>query len=128
MLYSVLIYASEAVAAARSRQDDEALLARHLALQRELAAEGRLGAVVRLMPTTTATTVRGTNQSMVIDGPFIETKEQLLGLYLVECATLEEAIETARRIGQCCRTPDSGALEIRPVSWSRLDVPRGEAP
>jgi hypothetical protein len=44
--------------------------------------------------------VRSGRQPFVIDGPFAETKEQLLGFYIVDCATLEAAIEAARRMGQ----------------------------
>jgi hypothetical protein len=62
------------------------------------------------MPTTTATTVRGGAEPLVLDGPFAETKEQLLGFYVVDCATLEEAIDTGRQlVGQ------SGAMEVRPI-------------
>jgi hypothetical protein len=117
MLYCVLIYDSEAVVSARPKHEDDALLAKHFALQKELAAEGKLGPAIRLMPTTAALTHRPGREAVVVDGPFAETKEQLLGLYVIDCATLEEAIETTRRIGQCCVTRESGALEIRPVSW-----------
>ena len=51
------------------------------------------------------------SEPLVIDGPFAETKEQLLGFYIVDCATLEAAIEAARQMGH----GESGALEIRPV-------------
>src|SRR3546814_2929215 len=73
-------------------------MAEHLAVHEKLAAKGRLGPVARLMPTTTATTVRPGHDPLVVDGPFAETKEQLLGFYLVDCATLEEAIEVARSL------------------------------
>ena len=48
------------------------------------------------------------------DGPYAETKEQLLGFYLVECATFDEAVEIARELEQA--NPGVGAYEIRPVS------------
>ena len=47
----------------------------------------------------------------MIDGPFAETKEQLLGFYVVDCASLEEAIAFARDLGR----GETGALEIRPL-------------
>jgi hypothetical protein len=50
---------------------------------------------------------------VVIDGPFAETKEQLLGFYIVDCATLDEAIETAQDLGRASST--AGAYEIRPL-------------
>ena len=113
MLYSILCYESEALAAGRSRQEDEALMARLLQVQKRLKAEGKLGPVARLLPTTTATHVRAGSNPLVVDGPFAETKEQLLGFYVVDCATLDEAIETAK---QLAREKSHGTLEIRPVA------------
>ena len=51
------------------------------------------------MPTTAATTLRKGHEPLVIDGPFAETKEQLLGFYVVDCASLDEALEIARELG-----------------------------
>lgn len=67
------------------------------------------------MPTTAAVTVRSGNEPLAIDGPFAETKEQLLGFYIVECASLDEAIDTARQMGR----GESGASEIRPLRLFR---------
>ena len=120
MLYSVLIYDSEAVVGTLSKPEFDALIARHEAVQRTLAAEGRLGPVARLMPTTAATTLRQSATPVVLDGPFAETKEQWLGFYIVKCATLEEAHETARLIGAAC---NARTLEVRPVA---LYYPGGE--
>ncbi len=113
MLYSILCYESETVRAARSQQEDDALMSRLAVVQQRLAAEGKLGPVARLMPTTAATTVMAGTQPLVVDGPFAETKEQLFGFYVVDCATLEEAIEVAR---QLAREKPAGALEIRPIA------------
>jgi hypothetical protein len=52
--------------------------------------------VARLLPTTAATTLRKENPPVVIDGPFAETKEQLLGFYVVDCKSLERALDVAR--------------------------------
>jgi hypothetical protein len=52
---------------------------------------------------------------LVLDGPFAETKEQLLGFYIVECASREEAIEAARGLARAS-THGTGAYEIRPVA------------
>jgi hypothetical protein len=66
------------------------------------------------MPTTAATTLKKDREpSLVVDGPFAETKEQLLGFYLVECATRDEALEVAQELG---RANPSGSYEIRPVA------------
>ena len=62
--------------------------------------EGWLGPVARLLPTTAATTLRKGREEMVIDGPFAETKEQLLGFYVVDCDSLDEAIEVATDLGR----------------------------
>lgn len=112
MLYSVLIYDSEAVIGALHREELDTLIARHEGVQRKLAAEGKLGPVVRLMPTSAARTLRQGGESVVHDGPFAETKEQLLGFYVVDCATPEEATEAAHLIGGAC---NARSLEIRPI-------------
>jgi hypothetical protein len=113
MLYSILCYESEAVAASRSRQEDEAMMARLYAVQARLKAEGKLGPTARLMPTTTSTHIRAGKNPVVVDGPFAETKEQLLGFYVVDCASLDEAIQTAK---QLAAEKPHGTLEIRPVA------------
>jgi hypothetical protein len=114
MLYSVLIYDSEAVVGALPKKELDALIANHERVQAELAAEGKLGPVVRLMPTTAATTLRATGgEALILDGPFAETKEQLLGFYIIRCETLEEAHEAARRIGGACH---ARSLEVRPIA------------
>ena len=65
-----------------------------------------------LQPTTTATTVRVRNgETLVTDGPFAETKEQLGGYYLIEAKDLDEAIEIAARIPGA----PHGSIEVRPV-------------
>ena len=113
MLYSVLIYDSEAVVGALPKDELDTLIARHERVQEQLAAEKKLGPVVRLMPTTTATTLHRGNEPMILDGPFAETKEQLLGFYIVDCATLEEAHAAARLIGSAC---NAQTLEVRPIA------------
>jgi hypothetical protein len=110
MLYAILCYNSESVTSAWSKAEDDAVLARRALVTDKIAAKGKLGPVVRLMPTTAATTVRAGREPLVIDGPFAETKEQLLGFYVVECASLEEAIAAAKGM-----VDDTGAMEIRPL-------------
>jgi hypothetical protein len=114
MLYAILCYHSEDVVCSWSKEEDAAVMARLAVVNERLAAEGRLGPVARLMPTTAATTLRkDQDPPLVIDGPFAETKEQLLGFYLIECVSLEQAVETARDLG---RANPGGAYEIRPVA------------
>ena len=118
MLYSILIYVPEDLVDAMSAEDMDAHIARHLRVHDQLGEQGRLGPVVRLMPTTTAVQLRTSTAPHVIDGPFAETKEQLLGFYIVDCKSLEEAIEVARSLPSV-RT----IFEIRPV---KLFFPGGQ--
>src|SRR3712207_9366837 len=83
------------------------------AVQSKLVGQGRFGMSARLLPTTAATTIRKGREPLVIDGPFAETKEQLLGFYLVECSGLEQAIETAQELARASGT--AGAYELRPL-------------
>ena len=65
-----------------------------------------------LQPTTTATTVRvREGKRLTTDGPFAETKEQLGGYYLVDCPSLDEAIDAASRIPGA----SYGVIEVRPI-------------
>jgi hypothetical protein len=93
-------------------------MARLAVVQEKLTKQGRLGPVARLLPTTAATTLRkGREDPIVIDGPFAETKEQLLGFYIVDCQSLDEALETARDLARA--NPGTGSYEIRPVGIFR---------
>ena len=85
MLYAILCYDREAVTEGLSPDEDAAVMERLVAVQEPMARQGKLGPVARLMPTTAATTLRKGGEPLVIDGPFAETKEQLLGFYIVEC-------------------------------------------
>jgi hypothetical protein len=117
MLYAILCYHSEDVVCSWTREEDEAVLAKLAVVQEKLAREGRLGPVARLMPTGTATTLRkDRDPPLVIDWPFAETKEQLLGFYIIECKDLEEALGVARDLG---KVNPGGSYEIRPVSLFR---------
>jgi hypothetical protein len=114
MLYAILCYNSENLVCAWTKEEDDVVMSRLGAVQERLAAQGRLGPVARLMPTTAATTLRKNQEPpLVLDGPFAETKEQLLGFYVVDCASLDEALDIARELGQANPT---GAYEIRPIS------------
>jgi hypothetical protein len=114
MLYAILCYNSEAMVGSWTKAEDDAVLAKRAPVIDKLAAKGKLGPVARLMPTTAATTVRAGKEPLVIDGPFAETKEQLLGFYIVDCASLEEAIAAAKGM-----VDDHGAMEIRPLRLFR---------
>ena len=117
MLYAIICYNSESAVNAWSKEKDAAVMAHHQEVLSKIAAKGKLGPVARLMPTTTATTVRPGRQLAVLDGPFAETKEQLLGFFMIDCESLEEAIEYAKQL-----TTESGAMEVRPVMVSNTGV------
>ncbi|TJV65554.1 MAG: YciI family protein, partial [Mesorhizobium sp.] len=96
-------------------EQDDAVMEKLLGVQEKYARAGRLGPVARLLPTTAATTLRKVKgESVVIDGPFAETKEQFLGFYTLECADLDEAVDFARELSEV--NPSGGSYEIRPVS------------
>jgi hypothetical protein len=117
MLYAILCYHSEDVLAARSRETHDTVMAGLGVVQQRLAKEGKLGPVARLLPTTAATTLRkDSDPPLVIDGPFAETKEQLLGFFVVDCTDLEDALEIARDLA---RANPGGAYEIRPMAAFR---------
>lgn len=118
MLYALLCYNSEAVVTGWPREKDEAVMAHHASVIAPLARQRKLGPIARLMPTTTAVTVRAGRETLVLDGPFAETREQLLGFFVLDCSTLDDAIEAARQL-----TTEPGAIEIRPVQYYR---PPGE--
>src|SRR6266511_3924386 len=100
MHYAILCYHSEDVVCSWSKEEDDAVMAKLAVVQDRLAKQGKLGPVVRLLPTTAATTLRKDREPpLVIDGPFAETKEQLLGFYVVDCASLDEVLEIARELG-----------------------------
>ena len=117
MLYAILCYDAEAVTTAWSKEKDDEVMAALGAVQTKLAAANRLGPVARLMPTTAATTIRKGKEPVIMDGPFSETKEQLLGFYIVECEDLEAAITVAKDLAKA--SGSAGAFELRPLMLFR---------
>jgi hypothetical protein len=112
MLYAILCYHDEDLVGSWSKEHDADVMAKLAVVQEKLTTQGRLGPVARLLPTTAATTLRKENPPIVLDGPYAETKEQLLGFYIVDCKNLDEAVEVARDLGAA---NPGGAYEIRPV-------------
>jgi hypothetical protein len=113
MLYAILCYHSEAIVGGWSKAQDDAGMEKLDVVHQKLAADGRLGPVARLLPTSAATTLRkDSDPPLVLDGPFAETKEQLLGFYIVDCDDLDQALEIARDLG---RANPGGAYELRPI-------------
>ncbi len=115
MQYAILCYHDEKVTCAWSKEHDDAVMAKLGVVHERLAREGKLGPIARLLPTTAATTLRKDREPpLVIDGPFAETKEQFLGFYVVDCASLDEVLDIARDLG---RANPGGAYEIRPIGY-----------
>lgn len=122
MLYAILCYDREDVVNAWSQAEDEAVMERLMAVQQPLSEQGRIGPVARLLPTTAATTIRKGKDAMILDGPFAETKEQLLGFYVVDADDLDGALKIAKDLAAASGSP--GAFEIRPLrlfhDWKAL--------
>ena len=120
MLYAILAYHEEGVVESWTPEEDAALMDDLLAVHGRLTADGLMGPAARLSETAQAVTLRGPGAGMVIDGPFAETKEHLLGFYVVECATREDAVAAARDLRGANPT---AIYEIRPVSLYIPGVP-----
>jgi len=115
MLYAVLCYNNEDAVFAWSKEQDANVMVALGKVNDRLAKEGKLGPVARLMPTATATTLRKDREpAMITDGPYAETKEALLGFYIIDCASLEEIHGIARELGEC---NPGGAFEVRPLLY-----------
>jgi|SRR6188508_1645003 len=114
MHYAILCYDSEDVVCSWTKEEDDAVMAQLGVVQQKLAKQGKLGPVARLMPTSRAKTLRKGGSAHFTDGPFAETKEVLLGFFIVDCATLEEAMEAAQDLARA--NPTKGCYEVRPLA------------
>jgi hypothetical protein len=114
MQYVISCYDHEEAVFGWTKEQDDAVIAPLAEAKKRFAKKGRLGPTARLMPTTTATTVRKGKEPIVIDGPFAETKEQLLGFYVIDCDSLQQAIDFAKDLAQSSGN-SSGSYEVRPL-------------
>jgi hypothetical protein len=113
MRYMMLIYTSERHLTAMPEDEAELVRQGHRQIIGESQKKGMLVAVNPLARTNTATTVRVDNgKTLVTDGPFAETKEQLAGYYVLDCKDLQEAIAWAEKIPTSCGG-HRGCIEIR---------------
>ena len=112
MLYAILAYHVEDEMLSWTPEKDTAVVTKVLEVQARLRAGGRLGPAARLDETRKARTLRGPGAGVVLDGPFAETKEQLLGFHIVDYDSDEEAIAAARTLREVNPT---AVYEIRPV-------------
>jgi hypothetical protein len=113
MQYMLLIYEPDsAFQGEPGAQQLADIVARHIALSRELRGTGVLLAADGLQGVSSATTVRTRGASQTVqDGPFAETRERLGGYYLVDVPDLDAALAIARRIP----VVDGGMVEVRPL-------------
>ena len=119
MLYAILCYNSQEAVGAWTEAEDQAVMGRLDAVHQRLLDAGRLGPAARLGFTDTARTLlKNTDPPMVIDGPYAETKEQMLGFYVVDCADAEAAMDVAKDLERA--NPGVGGYEVRPI---RLFIP-----
>ena len=125
MLYAILAYHVEAEVMSWTADEDATVMTNMLDVHARLDKVDRFGPAARLGETQKARTLRGKADSIVIDGPYAETKEQLLGFHVVNCETEEEAIETARELKKVNPT---AVYEIRPIAFylPGLTIPRTE--
>jgi hypothetical protein len=110
MRYVLLIYRDEVAAAQMTQEEMQSLMTGHAELAEALGQRLLGGGPLHL--TTSATTVRlRGGKTLMTDGPFAETKEQLAGFYIVNCQNLDEALAWAAKV------PDAttGSVEIRPM-------------
>jgi hypothetical protein len=115
MLFTILCYNSQEVVTSWTKDEDAAVMARLQVVHDKLMRERKLGPAARLRPTTVAKTLmKGTQPPLIVDGPYAETKEQLLGFYVVDVSTLEEAVGIAKDLERA--NPGIGGYEIRPIS------------
>ena len=122
MQYLVLLYREEAWRESLSEEEVSALTCEYMALHDELAATGALVAGAALRATDTATTVRVREEETIMtDGPFAETKEQLGGFFLIDVDSVEEARDWAAK----APAARQGSVEVRPVMPVPAEVTAG---
>ena len=122
MLYALLCYNDEATVWSWDKRQENEVMDRLAVVRAKLERERKLGPSLRLLPTTAATTLRKSDPPLVIDGPFAETKEQLLGFYIIDVADLDEALAVAKELGD---VNPGGAYEIRPLAVYNAGVTLG---
>jgi len=112
MYYAILAYHAEGVVESWSEEEDAALMVDLLKVNDRLVEAGQLGPAARLGPASSAVTLRGPGAGLVTDGPFAETREHLLGFYVVDFPGIEGAIAAARDLR---RANPTAVYEIRPI-------------
>jgi hypothetical protein len=120
MLYALLAYHVEGHVTSLTPEEDAALMVEMNKVHERLQQQGMIGPAARLDETKDACVLRGPGKGTVTDGPFTESKEQLLGFYVVDCANRDAAVAAARDL----RSVNPSAMyEIRPVKIYRPGLP-----
>ena len=119
MQYLLLIYDDESTYSSMSEDKRNAVYGEYGEYTGALQASGALVGANQLQPTGTATAVRiRGGEQLVTDGPFAETKEALGGYYLIDVATIDEALEWAAKIPSA----RYGTIEVRPIVMREAEV------
>ncbi len=122
MQYLLTLYADETGWSKMSKSEHEQAVAAYMAYGEALRAAGAWVGSNRLQPISTATTVRNINgKAQVLDGPYVDSKEQLGGYYLIDVPDLDAALSWAAR----CPGAGHGVVEVRPI-WSMPEVNRAQ--
>jgi hypothetical protein len=122
MQYLLMLYADESGWSNMSKSEQEQGYAAYMAYGEALRAAGAMKGSNRLQPIATATTVRNVNgKPQVLDGPYVDSKEQLGGYFLIDAPDLDAALAWAAR----CPGASHGVVEVRPV-WNRPEVQRAQ--
>jgi hypothetical protein len=110
--YLLMLYVQEDGWTKLNQAEQQQAMAAYTAYTEALARSGALKGVGRLEPSSTATTVRIENgRSVVLDGPYVDSKEQIGGYYLIDADDLDAAIAWAAR----CPAAGHGVIEVRPL-------------
>lgn len=114
MQYLLMLYANESGWTKLSKAEQEQGVAAYTAYTEALTKAGVLKGANRLQPSSSATTVRSANgKTQVLDGPYVDSKEQLGGYYLIDVPDLDAALSWASR----CPAVGHGVVEVRPL-WA----------
>lgn len=112
MQYILVLHAAESGWQQLSEAQQREGMAAYLAYTEALKKAGVLRGVNRLRPSTTATLVRAAEgKSQVLNGPYVDTREQMGGFYIIDVPDQEAAISWAKR----CPTANHGTVEVRPL-------------
>lgn len=110
MIYSILIYGDEGRVAQWTAAEENEVMGRHAELRQGLEAKGRLGPVMRLSRDGTRVVRKQKDRRYITDGPFTESKEQLMGIYVIDCPSFEDAVAATEKLDF-----ETGVFEIRPL-------------